>query len=299
MTDEDPGRSGGDHPSPEGDEAPPPPSEVPGTTNVGRPSPEDAYQAPVPPPGAYPAGTYPPGTYPPAAYPPGNYPPGGHPGTYPPPDYPPPPWAQQPPAPPPPFQYGWPGPASANAPPYQYAPPAYRPGSPPYGYGYGYPTARGPFDGFGRPMAGWWQRVGAFLLDSLIVGVPGVIIVAIVGAATSTKVTNQLTGTTTSRVGAAFWVVWSIVLGAQILYFAILDGQNQTVGKRAVGIAVRHHTTGQPIGFGRALGRWLIYWVLWYVFFIPGLLNALSPLWDSKCQAWHDHAVGSFVVRIR
>ncbi|MGH9028889.1 MAG: RDD family protein, partial [Acidimicrobiales bacterium] len=90
-----------------------------------------------------------------------------------------------------------------------------------------------------------------------------------------------------------------LVAVAELLYFAILDGSSQSVGKRAAGIALRSESTGRPIGFWPAIGRWLIWTVLWYLFFIPGLLNALSPLWDSKRQTWHDHAVGSLVVQVR
>lgn len=68
------------------------------------------------------------------------------------------------------------------------------------------------------------------------------------------------------------------------------------MGKRALGIVVTDQNSGQAIGAGRALGRWLIYSVLWYVLFVPGLINALWPLWNERHQAWHDLAVGSLVV---
>jgi len=141
--------------------------------------------------------------------------------------------------------------------------------------------------------------VGALLIDALVTGIPLAIVVGIVADHTVTTTYNLFTGASTTTVSSAFGWVWLPVVVAQILYFAILDGLGQSVGKRAVGIAVRSVATGQPIGFGRALARWLIYTVLWWFFLIPGLLNALSPLWDARRQAWHDHAVGSVVVNIR
>jgi len=210
---------------------------------------------------------------------------------YRPPSYPPPP--PQPSTPPNP--YGQPGPWG-QAPPYSYGTPGYPPPAAPYGYGYPSP---GPLDPLGRPLANWWERVGAVLIDGLVVGVPGTILLAILGAFRSVTTFNPATGTSSTHLASSFRYLSLIVVIAQLLYFAILDGQSQSVGKRAVGIAVRGEASGQPIGFGRALGRWLIYVVLWYLFAIPGLLNALSPLWDQRRQAWHDHAVGSLVVKVR
>jgi uncharacterized RDD family membrane protein YckC len=132
-----------------------------------------------------------------------------------------------------------------------------------------------------------------------VVGVPGAIIAAIVAAATSTTIVGPTGALTSTSSGWANTIVGAFILAIQFLYFAILDGQSQTLGKRAVGIAVRDQASGQAIGFGRALGRWLIYSVLWYLLVIPGLLNTLSPLWDQRRQAWHDHAVGSVVVSVR
>ena len=175
-------------------------------------------------------------------------------------------------------------------------PPGYQGGGPPSGYG-GYPqqppsygygggyAQQGRTDRFGRPLAGWWQRVGALLLDSLIIGIPAYIVAAVI---------------TSHSAGRSSVLVTELVVGiGELLYFAILDGNSQSVGKRAMGIAVRSEATGQPIGFGPALARWLIWVVLWWLLYIPGLLDALSPLWDSKNQAWHDHAVGSLVVQVR
>ena len=66
----------------------------------------------------------------------------------------------------------------------------------------------------------------------------------------------------------------------------------------AMGIQVRDAEIGGPIGFGRAIGRRFVYEILWYLLFVPGLINALSPLWDSRKQAWHDKAARTVVVNI-
>jgi uncharacterized RDD family membrane protein YckC len=180
-------------------------------------------------------------------------------------------------------------------PPYGYGTPGYPPPAAPYGYGYSLP---GHFDAFGRPLASWLERVGALVIDGLI-WVPVVILLVLVGAFRHTTTTHTFAGARATHFGPGRGLLPLVIVIAQLIYFAILDGQSQSVGKRALGIAVRSETSGQPIGFGRAFGRWLIYVVLWYLCVIPGLLNALSPLWDQRRQAWHDHAVGSVVVKIR
>jgi uncharacterized RDD family membrane protein YckC len=83
-------------------------------------------------------------------------------------------------------------------------------------------------------------------------------------------------------------------------YFSFLDGgrRGQTVGKMAVGIAVRDIDTGGPIGAGRALLRRFIFFAT-YFGLILFVINALSPLWDRRRQAWHDKVVHSCVVNIR
>jgi uncharacterized RDD family membrane protein YckC len=64
----------------------------------------------------------------------------------------------------------------------------------------------------------------------------------------------------------------------------------------ALNIAVRDAHTGGPIGFWRAVGRYLITCVFYIVLVIPYLIDNLSPLWDGRRQAWHDHVVRSVVV---
>ena len=44
--------------------------------------------------------------------------------------------------------------------------------------------------------------------------------------------------------------------------------------------------------------RWLIRLLLYVAFIIPGLLNDLFPLWDSRHQSIADKAARSVVIRL-
>ena len=64
----------------------------------------------------------------------------------------------------------------------------------------------------------------------------------------------------------------------------------------AMKIQGRDAQTGVPIGPGRAALRRIVYLVLFYAFVLPGVVNALSPLWDRQRQGWHDKAARSVVL---
>ena len=140
----------------------------------------------------------------------------------------------------------------------------------------------------------------AALLDGLVLGIPTIILIVVILAASSTTATDPFTGSNTTTVNSTASALSNVIwVAATLLYFGILDGRGQTVGKLALGIAVRSDQTGYPIGTGRGMARRALYILLWAALFIPGLLNVLSPLWDRKRQAWHDHAVGSVVIKVR
>jgi uncharacterized RDD family membrane protein YckC len=142
-------------------------------------------------------------------------------------------------------------------------------------------------------MAEWWRRALAFGLDALVLAVPWSIILSVTLDNTSTLDSNNIP----RSAWVGFGIGFIVVLG----YFSFLDGsaRGQTVGKMALGIAVRDIGTASQIGAGRALGRRLIFFATYFGFVVLFVFNALSPLWDSRRQAWHDKAVGSCVVRSR
>jgi uncharacterized RDD family membrane protein YckC len=138
----------------------------------------------------------------------------------------------------------------------------------------------------------------AIIIDSIMLAIVFAILRGIFGGG-NTIVLNS-NGSTTVHTGHLI-IAEIIEFVLSIAYFAIFDGgqQGQTLGKMALGIATRDINTGGPIGPGRAALRRFIYEILWFLLFIPGLINVLSPLWDKRRQAWHDKAVSSDVIKVR
>ncbi len=124
------------------------------------------------------------------------------------------------------------------------------------------------------PRAGFGPRLGAALLDGLIVGLPfSVLAAAIPDAAVAIQLLSVLAG---------------------IAYHVLLEGgrTGQTLGKRAVGIRVLDLHGGGPIGYGRATIRYFGR----IVSTLPLLLGYLWMLWDGEKQTWHDKFASSVVV---
>jgi len=161
-----------------------------------------------------------------------------------------------------------------------------------------------PLSPFGAPLASWWQRVGASLLDDLIVVAPLGIVIAILNRAFGTLHVVGIGGAARSVrtiQGAphiAIYVVSALIIG---VYLSVLNGtgNGQTIGNRAPGIAVRDVNTGEVIGLKRGAIRWFVRTILYAAFIVPGLLSDLFPLWDRRRQTLADKAARSVVIRVR
>jgi uncharacterized RDD family membrane protein YckC len=204
-----------------------------------------------------------------------------------------------------PQTWGPPGPAWGGAPPaWGTAPPGYgappRYVGPPGAYRPGAPLFLDPV--LGLPLAPWWKRLCAILIDGVIVGFALIVFFAITFAVLGASVrTGAVNASGTRAVApAALILVYLCGFGAQLIYYGALNGsgRGQTVGKMALKIAVRDAGTGGPIGFWRAVARDAILLVFDIAFAVPLILDYLSPLWDPRRQAWHDKLVRSVVVEL-
>lgn len=161
----------------------------------------------------------------------------------------------------------------------------------------------------GAPLAEWWKRLVAIIIDNIIVGIPSQIIGAIaLGGifATDPLTFNPQTGQFEGGAGffariLASWgalILVSIVIGAA--YYAYLhSSRGQTVGKMAMKIKVVDTETGSLIDLGRGVVRYLVAFGLSiFTCGIGGLLDGLWPLWDPKRQSLHDKVAKTQVVDV-
>ncbi|NJP22962.1 RDD family protein [Microbispora sp. SCL1-1] len=201
----------------------------------------------------------------------------------------------------PPPQGGYPPPQGGYPQGGGYPPPQGYPSTPAgdqYGgqYGAQYGGAYGQPGGYPAPeLAHWGLRVGATLIDGLIVGVPTWIL-SIIGSALSAGSVDQETG----QVGSGFGI--GLVLSLLAIVVALGLGlwlkhkegtTGQTVGKKVVGIQTVKEQTGEYIGFGMAVVRYICH----IVDGLPCYIGYLWPLWDAKRQTFADKIVGTVVVR--
>jgi uncharacterized RDD family membrane protein YckC len=141
----------------------------------------------------------------------------------------------------------------------------------------------------GAPLASWGRRVGGFFVD-LAVLIASYVPTFIWAFSTEDPVTGEISDNS------------ALVLGLQIIFlpslynWVMLAIWGATIGKLAVGIAVRRGDDAAPIGWMRALGRVASVFLLSIVT-IPILLSYLWPLWDSRNQTLHDKMANTIVVR--
>jgi uncharacterized RDD family membrane protein YckC len=137
----------------------------------------------------------------------------------------------------------------------------------------------------------WGRRVGAYLLDTLVLAVPLLVVIGVAVAAAGPEDEDD-------GAWVAVGIAYLLTLVLPFVYFTVMHGRpsGQTLGKKWLGIAVKEDSAGGSIGYGRAFGRYAITFVF-SLFILPLLLDYLWPLWDKKNQALHDKVVGSVVLK--
>ncbi|HEX5090003.1 MAG TPA: RDD family protein [Nocardioides sp.] len=216
---------------------------------------------------------------------------------------------------------------TAPAAPQQYAPPAYQGtyGAPrPQAAGYAYAAKPPATTPDGVPLAGWWQRAAALLIDWVIVTAI-VLVIALPwirdiwhayrdalddlmndsGSGTTSTTASQLQ----DDVAGPAAIIGVITLAVEFCYHVgFLMWRQATPGKLVIGLRVRLRERPGRLPLGTVLLRWLGQFGIRVIGLVPFLgsvtglyllLDYLWPVWDDKKQAIHDKVAKTNVVRVR
>lgn len=187
------------------------------------------------------------------------------------------------------------------------------------GFGQGYTTAPPPGAGGLPPIAGlggqvsgatagqyvlsgWWRRVGAALIDGVIISMITLLIMASIGVGYLDSDFNADADWAVLVVGVI--VAFFIFAVVAMVYSCVLMGatNGKTLGRMATGIRVVR-TSGERVTFGFAVLREVVVKTLGIglisqlTFGILVLVDVLWPLWDDENRALHDFVVNTRTIR--
>lgn len=135
-------------------------------------------------------------------------------------------------------------------------------------------------------IAGFAIRLGARIVDWLVVAVIGVVMVAV--------------GVPAAGVGGPeMFILLPIV--ATLYEVPLTAVRGQTLGKMILRIRVVRLDDGLVPGWGKSLGRGVIPMapaLIPLTGWIGALLVYVSVLWDDKRRGWHDKAAKTVVIKI-
>lgn len=140
-------------------------------------------------------------------------------------------------------------------------------------------------------LAGFWKRVAAYLIDSLVVGIVGGVIGVMLGML---AIPLALSGDGGGAAAVMLQVVIQLVsLGLSAAYYAGFHASRgqATLGKMAIGIKVVR-TDGSRIGLLRAIGRY-------FAAILSGLILGIGYLmaaFTERKQGLHDMLCDTLVV---
>ncbi|HYN48068.1 MAG TPA: RDD family protein [Candidatus Nanopelagicales bacterium] len=199
-------------------------------------------------------------------------------------------------------QQGGPPPPPAPA----YPPPGPPPASPPAAPQAPWPPpaeTAGPAPGV--QFAGHGARLGAYILDAILVGIVAtvlllIIMIPVLGALVGTagsdgEIDSGEAGAVVASVG--LFILGAVVIGVfSLLYFPFFWARGgATPGMKVAGIRVVNDRDGSRIGWGPAILRLIGWWVSAAVFY----LGFVWILVDSRRRGWHDLLAGTCVISTR
>ena len=148
-------------------------------------------------------------------------------------------------------------------------------------------------------LSGWWRRVGASLVDNVLVLLACALIFFITWAGSGDEAVAAVSAW-------AGYVTISLFLYGLVYapFFMKRPGERngQTLGKQALGIRVVR-LDGKPMNYGTgALREWVARTLIFqlaaaFLFALPTLLDLLWPLWDERNQSLHDKIATTVVMR--
>jgi uncharacterized RDD family membrane protein YckC len=154
--------------------------------------------------------------------------------------------------------------------------------------------------------AGFWKRVAAYVLDAIILYIPGTLIQKMMGGAAAEEAMKQAqlgAAGNPELMMAAMSQYYETMLPAILiitvmtwLYFAVCESSSWqgTLGKLALGIRVTD-MQGAKISFPRALGRYPAKYLSALILGIGFLMVA----WTQRKQGLHDLIAGTLVLNGR
>ncbi len=147
----------------------------------------------------------------------------------------------------------------------------------------------------GAGYAGFWIRLVAYIIDSIIVGAVTFGLIKATGVITVYCPIGVTNASDPSCGNAQISSLFYVIILLPVLYDILLWAFGGTLGQRALGLRVVNASTGSNLGLARSLLRFV------------GLLIASVPIYlgliwvgfDPRKQGWHDKIAGSFVLRTR
>lgn len=178
----------------------------------------------------------------------------------------------------------------------------------------------------GQPLAGYGARVGAYLLDALLMGLLNLVLTgwawylwmadywSFVWDAALAGDQDAVNDLTPEQLWAFFdWQFFFLALGLSLLlqvayHVGFLAARGATPGKMVVGLSVRRVDRPGPLSVGTAFMRYVlplgvaVFSMLPFVGYVMWVVTATDLLWpikDERRQALHDKIAGTQVVRGR
>jgi uncharacterized RDD family membrane protein YckC len=143
--------------------------------------------------------------------------------------------------------------------------------------------------------AGFWIRVGAVLIDGLILGAIAALLVFVVFLALMPRIASSAGAPDTAMMFATAMVgiVYLFILAGAACYEAFFVARSgATIGKKAVGLKVVM-PDGGPVSLGRAFGRYFAKMLSG----IPLYFGFIMVGFDSEKRGLHDYICNTRVIR--